>query len=458
MAEIENPNLLPDPGEAEENGHENGSVSDDKILENEASEEPASGKSAAKPQTTKKKRTKKVTKRKKTEENGDTSEDNEDETNAGGAKKKRKKKSSKKSFQRRNIKDVYSEDKLEESTKNALAEEQQRLQRLQQAQRDAFANEVLRDFDLSQLHAGIKNEDLGDPGAEEENEDKKKLDVKLQNLPPGLTIIKKSQELIDLSSDEEKPKPQLENGSAIVAEGQILQPSKAESDSDEIQILSDPDEGQDEDDPDNSGMHTNDRLNVANAEGKVVINISEKNPEQVITVASSIETIIKPHQIGGVRFLYDNIIESPSVYENSQGFGCILAHAMGLGKTLQIVTFSDVFLKSTSGRHILIIVPINTLQNWANEFRHWLPDEPFKVHLLSDSLKTVTARANVINSWKNDGGVLLMGYELFRLLAGTKAQQRKKKINKKKPLCIDIEEEDKEKDILVGKDFLMFYF
>ena len=58
-------------------------------------------------------------------------------------------------------------------------------------------------------------------------------------------------------------------------------------------------------------------------------------------------------------------------------------------------------------------------------------------------------RSVVITNWEKEGGVLLMGYEMFRLLAGTKAQQRKKKIPKKKPLCIDIEEEDKEKDILV---------
>ena len=68
-----------------------------------------------------------------------------------------------------------------------------------------------------------------------------------------------------------------------------------------------------------SGMHTNDRLNVRTREGKVIVNISEKNPNQVLYVADSIESVIKPHQIGGVRFLYDNIIESPSVYQSSPG-------------------------------------------------------------------------------------------------------------------------------------------
>ncbi len=47
--------------------------------------------------------------------------------------------------------------------------------------------------------------------------------------------------------------------------------------------------------------------------------------------------------------MYDNIIESTSRFEHSNGFGCILAHSMGLGKTLQLVAFSDIFLRHTPG-------------------------------------------------------------------------------------------------------------
>lgn len=74
---------------------------------------------------------------------------------------------------------------------------------------------------------------------------------------------------------------------------------------------------------------------------------------------------------------------NPSRYKDTSGFGCILAHAMGLGKTLQTVSFCDVLLK-TVGKTVLIIVPINTIQNWLNEFNRYLPSKDSDGPMVND--------------------------------------------------------------------------
>lgn len=68
-------------------------------------------------------------------------------------------------------------------------------------------------------------------------------------------------------------------------------------------------------------------------------------------------------QIGGIRFLYDNLVESLERYKDSSGFGCILAHSMGLGKTLQVISFIDVLLRYTGAKTVLAIVPVSVCQH-----------------------------------------------------------------------------------------------
>ncbi|KAM0735425.1 Helicase ARIP4 [Formica fusca] len=154
--------------------------------------------------------------------------------------------------------------------------------------------------------------------------------------------------------------------------------SSSESSDDDCIVLSDPsgeEETDNEDDPSNSGMHTNDRYNVPDEHGRVLINVGHPETEPDVFLAPQVARIIKPHQIGGIRFLFDNIIETIERYKTSSGFGCILAHSMGLGKTLQIASFCDIFFRCTTAKTVLCIMPINTLQNWLAEFNMWLPYE-----------------------------------------------------------------------------------
>jgi len=88
---------------------------------------------------------------------------------------------------------------------------------------------------------------------------------------------------------------------------------------------------------------------------------------------------------------------------------------MGLGKTLQVIAFVDVFLRDTGAHSVLIIVPVNTLQNWIAEFDMWLPasqsagccgageSDPenirprsFNLYILNESMRTNAARAKVV--------------------------------------------------------------
>lgn len=170
--------------------------------------------------------------------------------------------------------------------------------------------------------------------------------------------------------------------------------------------------GADEEEGDvhNFGLHTRDHLNQPDSEGRVLVNVGHPSNENDIFLPPQLARAAKPHQIGGIRFLYDNVVESLEQYSISNGFGCILAHSMGLGKTFQVCTFSEVFLRNTNGKTVLIIVPINTIQNWLAEFNHWLPAERgpeetpldpsiqprgFTLHVLNDTTKDFNSRLRV---------------------------------------------------------------
>uniref|UniRef100_H2YW63 Helicase C-terminal domain-containing protein n=1 Tax=Ciona savignyi TaxID=51511 RepID=H2YW63_CIOSA len=87
----------------------------------------------------------------------------------------------------------------------------------------------------------------------------------------------------------------------------------------------------------------------------------------------------------------------------------------------------------------ICITQVNTLMNWVAEFDMWLPTETktsqseeirfrsFPVHLLCDNHKTIDSRSKVVKEWYSEGGVLLLGYEMYRLLTSRKPRKKKSK-------------------------------
>ncbi|CAN9511775.1 unnamed protein product [Ophioblennius macclurei] len=346
---------------------------------------------------------------------------------------------------RKNIRKLLKEDQLEAGTKAAQQEEMERRKRLEQQRKDfptpapTLPDSQLVDAasilgEVSQFPALLSKQDvicLDSSGEEDET------------IEPKIPALPIRDDVIELSSGDED----------------ALQISSESADED-----ADGATGSEE----SSGAHINDALNQPDTQGRVLVNINHPAEEKDIYLAPQLAKAVKPHQIGGIRFLYDNLIESLDRYKSSSGFGCILAHSMGLGKTLQVISFIDILLRNTEAHTVLAIVPVNTLQNWLSEFNLWLPPQEalspdadpavvagrtFKVHILNDEHKTTLARAKVVEDWSRDGGVLLMGYEMYRLLSMKKSFVMGKKRKSKKPagpIIIDLDEEDRQQELMRG--------
>ncbi|KAG0475030.1 hypothetical protein HPP92_014716 [Vanilla planifolia] len=151
-----------------------------------------------------------------------------------------------------------------------------------------------------------------------------------------------------------------------------------------------------------------------------VVNVAREDDEEPVRIAPSMSVKLKLHQVDGIRFMWENIIQSVrKVKSGDKGLGCILAHTMGLGKTLQVIAFLYTAMRSSDLglRTALIVTPVNVLHNWRQEFLKWKPTElkPLRVLMLEDVVRE--RRAHLISKWRTKGGVLLMGYAAFRNLS-----------------------------------------
>uniref|UniRef100_A0A8C4IGJ4 DNA helicase n=1 Tax=Dicentrarchus labrax TaxID=13489 RepID=A0A8C4IGJ4_DICLA len=181
---------------------------------------------------------------------------------------------------------------------------------------------------------------------------------------------------------------------------------------------------------------------------KLVLDQDEETKKPLVQVHRNLVTRLKPHQVDGVQFIWDSCCESVKKANSSPGSGCILAHCMGLGKTLQVVTFLHTVLLSENlkFRTALVVCPLNTILNWVSEFKKWqdnMGQDKVKVTELA-TIKHPPERVRALQRWQRDGGVLIMGYEMYRILSLAQKIQ-------------DVESKREMKSILVdpGPDFVV---
>lgn len=163
-----------------------------------------------------------------------------------------------------------------------------------------------------------------------------------------------------------------------------------------------------------------------------------------ISITAQQASKLKQHQKEGVKFIWEKVfgdlVHSPSDTKRSSKDenlssndndvrGCILAHNMGLGKSLQVIAITYTLyshpllitnqptkgytLKAKISR-ILLVVPVNTITNWINEFKIWCDDlnlTPLACYNLNDTNSNSMARGIMIQTWVKNGGILLTSSE-----------------------------------------------
>ncbi|KAK0623445.1 hypothetical protein B0T14DRAFT_428920 [Immersiella caudata] len=165
---------------------------------------------------------------------------------------------------------------------------------------------------------------------------------------------------------------------------------------------------------------------IPTGKSRLIVNETKDADHALIYINKHIGDRIKDHQIEGVRFLWDHIVHSGTHQ------GCLLAHEMGLGKTMQAITLlvviseatqsDDPSIRSQIPEHLqalktLILCPPGLVDNWTEEISIWGKGVLSQVWKL-DSTLSAEARKQMVEDWDEQGGILLIGYGLFTILSG----------------------------------------
>ncbi|KAJ9446989.1 Transcriptional regulator ATRX-like protein [Diplonema papillatum] len=108
-----------------------------------------------------------------------------------------------------------------------------------------------------------------------------------------------------------------------------------------------------------------------------------------------------PHQREGITFVWNNLVE--------RNVGSVLAHAMGLGKTRQVLTVMKSYIASKAPDRTLccVVVPPSLAGNWQAEAQKWVPEVP--VFVVTSDL-TAAKRLKLLRDWEARGGITVVTY------------------------------------------------
>ncbi|EFX00734.1 snf2 family helicase [Grosmannia clavigera kw1407] len=159
---------------------------------------------------------------------------------------------------------------------------------------------------------------------------------------------------------------------------------------------------------------------------RLIINDAREDNQSVIYVNPEIGLRIRDHQIAGVRFMWNQLLIPSEMRQ-----GCLLAHTMGLGKTMQVITLLVAISESAISpdenivaqipvdlreSKTLILCPSGLVENWLDEISCWTPPGLLGVCYPLTSELSSEERYTTVKRWADNGGVMIIGYPMLRKL------------------------------------------
>lgn len=134
-----------------------------------------------------------------------------------------------------------------------------------------------------------------------------------------------------------------------------------------------------------------------------------------------------------------NVKVCAAINSKCLGDGCILAHCMGLGKTLTVIVLINTIVKckQLNINRILILCPKIVILNWKDEFNKWLGEDlGISLFWFNDS-SSFESKLDTITGWsKSSAGVLLLNYESYRILISRSSEENEKSKVKEVLKCL----------------------
>ena len=179
------------------------------------------------------------------------------------------------------------------------------------------------------------------------------------------------------------------------------------------------------------------RTREGGGEAGYVLNPAEAagDGDLAVHLSSKLAAQMKAHQKEAVRFLFDNLIVTVGALRGGNpGLGALLAHSMGLGKTLTTLALIDALLTSptladaaAAGggrlRCVLVVAPATVLDNWLDEIDKWRARAAYGCFRVRAE-ETVKRRLATLTEWQAAGGVCIIGFEAFLTLTTRAATAR----------------------------------